>query len=316
VGPDELVQIGYVASRYYRAGRSKIELAEELGISRFKVSRLLEKATELGIVRIDITLPDAIDGELSNELRQKFGLRRAIVVRAPSEEPEALRNAIGCATADLLPEVLKEGELVGVAPGRTLLAATTCLTPLPHTDVVALCGISNPSEEFSTQVIMRLADATDGTAWPIFAPFILPDPITATSLRTESRIKAAFDLFGQVKTALVSVGSWKPNDSQFYALADSYGLAAELLSLGAVGEVCSTVFAADGTIVPGLEDHTLSISAEQLRAIPEVIGVAGGQGKTKAVLGAVRAGLINSLVTDSELARQMIASISDPPAAG
>lgn len=313
MGPDELVQIGYVADRFYRAGRSQIELADELGISRFKVSRLLDKARELGIVRIEITLPDAIDGALSNDLRQMFGLKRAIVVRTPSQEPAALRDAIGGVTAKLLPEVVRDGEVIGVASGRTLLAATKYLTPLPHADVVTLCGISNPSAEFSSQVIRRLADATHGTAWPIFAPFILPDPRTATSLRSEPRIKAAFDLFGLVKTALVAVGSWLPADSQFFDLAASYGLTTDLLAQGAIGEVCSTVFTADGTIVPGIEDLTLSINTDQLRAIPEVIGVAGGPHKTQAVLGAVRAGLINSLVTDTELARRMMASPSSQP---
>jgi len=298
--------MGYLAEQYYLAGRSQIALAAELGINRFKVSRLLDKAKALGIVRIEITLPDAIDTSLSNELRQMLGLTRAIVVRVPSRQPEAVRDALGSVTASLLSEVIHDGELIGVASGRTLLAATKYLSPLPHADVVALCGIANPSEEFSSQVIRRLANAASSTAWPIFAPFILPDPQTAASLRAEPRIKAAFDLFNQVTIALVSIGSWKPPDSQFYDLADTYCLASDLLARAAIGEVCSTVFTEEGEILPGIESRTLSINDEQLRAIPEVIGVAGGLRKAKAVLGAINAKLISSIVTDTELARQLL----------
>ncbi len=307
MGPDELVQIGYVAERHYRGGRSRVELAEELGVSRFKIARMLSKAAELGIVHIDITLPDSIDAQLSNELKRTFGLKRAIAVRTPSQDPAAVQDALGRIAAQLLPEVVKDGDLIGIASGRTLFAATKYLTPLPHADLVSLCGISNPNAEYSSQVILKIADATGGKAWPIFAPFILPDPRTAHALRDEPRIKAAFDLFDRVTLGLVVIGSWDPPDSQFRDLAASFGLADDLLARGAVGEVCSTVFDRDGTVIHGIEDHTLSIPDEQLQQIPEVIAVAGGWRKTDAVLGTLRAGFVTSLVTDSELARRIIA---------
>ena len=307
MGPDELVQVGYIADRYYRGGRSRVELADELGISRFKVARMLDKALELGIVRIEISLPDSIDMLLSNELRRVFGLKRAIVVRTPSQDPTAVQDALGRVAAQLLPEVVADGDLIGVASGRTLLASTKYLTPLPPANVVSLCGISNPTAEYSSQVIRQIADATGGTASPIFAPFILPDPQTAAALRAEPRIKAAFELFDQVTLGLVVIGSWEPPDSQFYDLAASFGLAADLIARGAVGEVCSTIFDRDGRVVAGIENHTLSIPTEQLRHIPEVIAVAGGWRKTDAVLGALRAKLVTSLVTDAELARRIVA---------
>ena len=307
MGPDELVQIGYVADRHYRGGRSRVELAAELGISRFKVARMLEKAHDLGIVRIEIVPPDSIDTQLSNDIKRVFGLRRAIVVHAPSQEPAVVRDALGRVTAQLLPEVTKDGDLIGIASGRTLLASTKYLTPLPHANLVSLCGISNPNAEYSSQVVRKIADATGGEATPIFAPFILPDPRTAAALRADPRIKAAFDLFDKVSVGLVVIGSWKPPESQFLDLATSFGLAADLLARGAVGEVCSTVLDREGHVVRGLEDHTLSIEDDQLRRIPEVIAVAGSWRKTNAVLAALRAGLVTSLVTDAELARRILA---------
>ena len=311
MGPDELVRIGYVADRYYRGGCSRIELAVELGVSRFKVARMLDKARELGIVRIEVSLPDSIDLTLSNELRRAFGLRRAIVVHTPSQDPVAVQDALGRVAAQLLPEVVVEGDLIGVASGRTLLASTKYLPPLPRANVVSLCGIANSNAEYSSQVIRKIADATGGDLWPIFAPLILPDVQTAAALRAEPSIKAAFDLFDQVTVGYVSLGSCDPPESQFYDLVAGFGLADDLLARGAAGEICSTSFDRAGQILSGLEDHTLSIPTEQLRRIPEVIAVAGGWRKTDAVLGALRAGLMTSLVTDVELARRILAIVAD-----
>jgi DNA-binding transcriptional regulator LsrR (DeoR family) len=44
IGPAELVEAGVVARRYYLERKTKKEIAEELGISRFKVARVLYRA--------------------------------------------------------------------------------------------------------------------------------------------------------------------------------------------------------------------------------------------------------------------------------
>lgn len=66
-GPQELLQIAAVATQYYLDGRSKVDIAQDLGMSRFRVARLITAARDLGIVRIDITVPDAINADLSGE---------------------------------------------------------------------------------------------------------------------------------------------------------------------------------------------------------------------------------------------------------
>jgi DNA-binding transcriptional regulator LsrR (DeoR family) len=155
-------------------------------------------------------------------------------------------------------------------------------------------------------VIRKIGDATGGHVWPIYAPFVVKNPKTAVELRSDHRIKAAMDLYGKVTLGLVVIGSWNPPDSQFYDAVHAYGLAEGMVAKGVVGEVCATLLDAQGRIVPGIEDRTLSVSAEQLRQIPDVIGVAGGPKKFNAVRAALLSGLVTSIVTDAELARMLI----------
>src|SRR5579859_5021598 len=84
-GPEELVQAAAMARRFYLEGKSKIQIAEEFGVSRFKVARVLETALERDLVRIEIRVPAELDAERSDALRARYGLRHAVVVESPDE---------------------------------------------------------------------------------------------------------------------------------------------------------------------------------------------------------------------------------------
>src|SRR4051794_31086640 len=94
-GLAEVVLTASIARRYYLDGRSKIEIAEEFGLNRFKVARLLEAARESGLVRIEIRHPGELDVELSGRLQERFALQHAVVIDTPDDNAESLRGHLG-----------------------------------------------------------------------------------------------------------------------------------------------------------------------------------------------------------------------------
>ena len=88
-GPAQLVLTATVARRYYVDGRSKVEIADELDLSRFKVARLLDLALGTGLVRIEIAHPGEIDVAISSDLRDAYGLQHAVVVDTLEEDGES-----------------------------------------------------------------------------------------------------------------------------------------------------------------------------------------------------------------------------------
>ncbi len=70
-GPLEMITTAQVARRYYLDHRSKVQIAAELGITRFKVARLLELAHTSGTVRI--TIVDADDQPLLGKREDNQG---------------------------------------------------------------------------------------------------------------------------------------------------------------------------------------------------------------------------------------------------
>ena len=85
--PSEIVLAARVAREFYIDGASKVEIAGQLGISRFRVARLLDSAREAGMVRIEIGLPGgALDAGLSAELCSAFGLKYAFAYDFPDQD--------------------------------------------------------------------------------------------------------------------------------------------------------------------------------------------------------------------------------------
>src|SRR5437764_11327926 len=90
----EALLLATVARRFYVQGRSKLEIADEFGVSRFKVARMLDTAMESGLVRVEFSLPAPIDLALSDEIRAAYRLDHALVLeRAAEREPREVARA-------------------------------------------------------------------------------------------------------------------------------------------------------------------------------------------------------------------------------
>jgi DNA-binding transcriptional regulator LsrR (DeoR family) len=307
--PAQRILIASVARRYYLEGRSKIEISEELGLSRFKVARLLETARDSGLVHIEIADPDMIDVDLSTRLQDAYGLQHAVVVETPDDSPTTLRERLGNAVAELLTEIITADDVLGLAWSRSVSAMTNALRQLPAIPVVQLTGalVQPDVADSSVDVVRQAARISGGAAHFFYAPTVVPDPATARALRKQPEVARTFGRFVSVTKAVVGVGLWAPGESTVYDAANEK-VRRELHRRGVCGEIAGVLIDADGHPAESdLTERMIGISAAQLRAIPEVIGLAYGIARSPAVQAAVRGGFIKSLVTHPSLARALLA---------
>ena len=129
VGPAALARAALVARRYYLDERSKVEIAGELGLSRFKVARLLDIARDSGLVRIEIGHPGLIDVDLAAQIMDRFGLEHAVVVDTQDDHAESMRRHLGQVAAELLAEVIGPEDVLGVAWSRAVGAMAKSAAP-------------------------------------------------------------------------------------------------------------------------------------------------------------------------------------------
>lgn len=295
-----------VARSYYLQNLSRVEIAEEFGISRFKVARLLVRAREEGIVSIEINDSGVVDESLSQQLQQALGLDHCLVVRSHGDD-EAVREQIGSAAAVHLSSTLHEDEVLGVAWGRTLNAAIRQIERLPRLTIVQLTGvIAGDLSSSPVELVRQVSQRSGGDVHAMFAPLLIDDVQVAAGVREHPDISAALGLFPHLTTAFLSVGAWNPPDTQIKPILPLDMLAAAV-SGGCEADIAGNLIAADGTLVDaGMQDRCISIRYEQLRRVPRVVAVAGGASKAKAVLAVSRANLITELVTDHVLAERVV----------
>ena len=326
MGPAELVQAAAMARRFYLEGKSKIQIAEEFGVSRFKVARVLETALERDLVRIEIRVPSELDAERSDALRARYGLRHAVVVESPADAPPAFGGQnppddaadpenLGEVAADLLGELVNEGDVLGLAWGRSTIHMAAALHRLPPCTVVQLTGVydAGTADRGSVEAVRRAADVAGGEAHPIYAPMLLPDSATAEALRRQTGIARAFDYFDKVTVACVSIGSWEPGVSTVYDMLSEQERE-HYASLGAAAEMSAHLFDAEGRrIGRDLGERCITVEADRLRRIPEVVAIAGGRRKADAIGAVLRSGLVTSLVTDTAAADHLLLETGPGP---
>jgi DNA-binding transcriptional regulator LsrR (DeoR family) len=306
-GPAELVLAATVARRFYLEGVSKIDIAAELGMSRFKVARMLDRARETGLVRIELVTRGEIDLDLSVRLRSAHGLRHCVVIDAPEDDEVLLRSALGRAAAELLDEIVEPGDVLGLAWARSLMAMRTELTRLPACDVVQLTGaLSLPSDDSSVELVRDLARKSNGQGFFYYAPMVLPDAATARALRTQPDIARAIERYPDVTKAVIGVGAWQRGLSTVVdALSEEERR--QIYDLGVRGELSGVQIDGEGNpVATPLTDRLIGIDAEQMHAVPDVIAVAYGTAKADAVTAGIRGGFITSLVTHTGLARELL----------
>ncbi len=314
--PTEQVLLARVARHYYLEDRSKSDIADVLGISRFRVARLLEAARREGVVSIRIESPAGYDTDLSVALQESFGLRHAVVVDVGDEDDQldSLRSLLGRVTAQVLEDIVGRQDILGLAWARSLRGIAHGIRNLAPCPVVQLTGaLSGPDGSDVLELVRRVSQASGGTPHVFYAPLVAPDAASARALRRQPDVERAAELTSRVTVAVVGIGAWEQGLSTIYDTVDA-AARTKAKALGAVGEISGALIDKDGSPLRSpLSRRIIGVTGEQLRDIDTVLSVAYGRGKADAVRAALQGGLVNGLVTHTGLARALLEHAGDTP---
>jgi len=306
-----------VLRRYYLEDATKLDIGRELGISRFKVARLLDEAKRRGLVRIEI-MPGAADLELSESLRRALGLRRALVVsRSVGTDAESIRRSVGRLGAQLVSEVAGMESVVGFASSRSMLALAEEIETLHDCTVVQLNGV--PSHQMTgngpVELVRTIAAKSTGHSRVFYAPFVLPSAQSARDVRRDPMVRWAMSAYARLSVAVVTVGAWSAGASALWESA-SERERDDVAAKGGVGEVCGILVDAAGQYVrTPIASRVIAIGQRELERVPEVIAVVDAENRVDAIRAVAAGKRITSLVTSDPIARALIrgaAPVSDP----
>jgi len=301
-----------VARKHFLERRTNLEIAGELGISRFRVARLLDQAIDSGIVQIAIAPPIDIDDKLSTAIRDLFGLKEALVLPPdPTSDETLTRAAVAQLAARYLADLAVDGMTIGISWGKTLddVAAALETGPrLPTCHVVQMVG-NLPTLEDSMHagdVLRRFSNVLRGHSHPLHAPLIANDAAAAEAFRAEPSVARTLAEIPTVDVAVVGIGSWDPPSSRLMEVLPKDELR-QAKRIHPVADVCAVLLDDSGDeIGHGYSERRIGATRADLAAISVVIGVASGTAKTRAIRSALRSGLLSCLVVDAETAAQLL----------
>jgi DNA-binding transcriptional regulator LsrR (DeoR family) len=309
----QLRLITKVARMYHERGVRQTDIAEALHISQARVSRLLKRATELGIVRTVVAAAPGVHTELEEALEGRYGLAEAVVVDVEGSDEDVIA-ALGSVGATYLETTLTGRERIGISSwSQTLLAAVDRMRPfrLPGAESVVqlMGGVGNSSVQTQgNRLLTEFARLVGATATFVPAPALVGNRTMRESLLNDAAMESIANDWAHLTMVLAGIGSLPPSP-----LLRASGNAADLAdqdrlhAAGAVGDVCLRFFDAAGTLVPSdLDDRVVGIDADTLRRIPRRIGIAGGESKHKAIHAAVSGGWVNVLITDTGTAAALL----------
>ncbi|GAB4508320.1 MAG: sugar-binding domain-containing protein [Anaerolineae bacterium] len=304
-----------IASMYYEQDLTQNAIAEQLGLSRVKVYRLLKEAREHNVVQITIDYPMKRDAHLETRLKDLFQLKDAVVLYSGMHSRFSALQRLGKLTAHYVQRQLTHSVTMAVTLGSSTYEVINAIRPdfQAQVQVVQAIGsLPNAMHEYdSTALTRQLAQKLGGKAVYLTAPMMADSVEAAAVIRRQRDVHHTLITASQADLALVGIGNLDPSAAGI--VRAKFVEDEELSALrrdGAVGDIAWQIYREDGSLYPTpLNARVIGITLDDLRKIPLTIAIAAGVEKSRAILGGLRAGVIDVLCTDDRTAADIIALV-------
>ncbi len=301
-----------IAREYYERNHTQQQIARRFGISRIMVSRLLQKAIDERIVEIHINPPQNPYYQLENKLEDRYDLTEAIVTTGIKGDYQKTLNEIGKKASVYLFRYLQGNEKISISWGETLLSMINHLPAgnFPEVQIIQMIGgLGFPYEEISgTDLTRRMANTLNAKARILDAPGIVKTREVCRELMHYPQIKGTLNLARQADIAIVGIGQFSDNS---FLIRSNTILTQDDISVlkenKAVGDICLRFFDEKGkTIRNSINDRVIGLTMEEIKAIPRVIVIAGGESKRIPVKAALQSNIPDILITDHLTAEYLL----------
>lgn len=293
---------------YYMEGMTQDQVAQELGLTRTRVLRLLAAAREDGTVQIRVTTRLSRCVELERAVERRYGLERVIVIPEPKDE-SSVSALVGSTLGAYVDENLSDGMSIGLGWGRTLHSALSSIsrTSLSDISVISLLGGLTKVSAFNpSEFAWRFADRLDAECHLMAAPVFAPDARTCASLMEHTGMREILRRATQLDMAIVSVGDLSPGSTfARYGLLERSELAS-LEAAGAVGDVLCRFIDAEGRIINHpVNDRVIAVDPRNLNSARRLVLASGGWHKYAGIRAALTLLRPHVLITDEVVADRL-----------
>jgi DNA-binding transcriptional regulator LsrR (DeoR family) len=301
------------ARLYYEGHYSQDQVASKLNTSRSNVSRMLSDAKRLGFVEIKIVSPTHKHEALSAQLSELLKIKDVQVIT--SESNDLTLNTVGRAAASAMLKHLRDNQTIAISWGRGLEATVvnTHSETLSGLKVTQLMGsLSSVNTSVSAEEVGRnLAKNLNAQFVPFLSPVVVSNSKVRDSLLEEESIAKTLQMARGAHVALVGIGSAGSSSSEMvFSEYKTTKAERETLAADYAGDIAARLYKKDGSPLSAkLDARIIGLTLDEIKNIPRVIGVASGAEKVLGVVGAAKAGLIDTLIVDLACANSVVKSL-------
>jgi len=274
------------------------------------VNKGLSDLRQRGILRVSIDSIYAASAELEWRVADRFGLTRAVVVPSP-EKPSSVTPLVSAGLGGHLGGLLQDPAMrrFGMSWGNTLNLATRHMQPInrPDLEIVSVMGgILRGSDVNGYEITTRLVDLCNAQHSFFVAPVYAGSAASRRMFMEQDVIVEGLEKLRGCDAVALAAGDLSSSLLVRDALPRDVDLA-ELVALGGVGDIIGHILDAEGQLVDhDINRRLVGLTLDDLRAIPNVILAAGGAHKVPVICAALRAGFVDTLVTDEATAETVL----------
>ena len=304
-----------VARLYYYQGLTTEAVATELKLSRPKVSRLLSFAKQTGLVEVRIQDALAQPQRLEQDIQRIFGIPsvRVVAVPANSSEDEWLQR-VATFSANHLNGLVHSQMTIGIAWGTTLDAISQRLVakPCKDVDIVQLNGSANVyafNNYYIGEIFSRFAVNYGARAHLFPVPTFFDYPETKKAMLRERSIQRLSKMIQRADLLIYSIGAVGariPSHVYVGGYLEKKDFQ-ELRRVGAVGDIATVFFRADGSYdnIP-LNARASGPDLSLFQKAKHALCVVSGLGKVAGLRAALKGRLMNELIVDEPTATELL----------
>lgn len=290
-----------IAWYYYMEDLTQQAIANQLGISRMRVIKLLDKARQTGIIQFKISSSFDKRHELEKTLMEKYHLKDCYIVPT-NPDPTKINDTIAKAASIYISNHITDNCYINFGYGDTSSKTIEYLAKNLETSVsfVSLTGGVGyylPNSE---------SNIFNAKLYLIPSPLIMSSKEMADAIKLESSIVEVTSMIKLASMTVVGIGAMDGSATIVKSSILSHNDFLLLGMKGAVGDVICHFIDKDGNLVDtDIDSRLVSVKLDALNQLENVIGVAAGKHKVSAITATLRGGYLDILITDESTAEML-----------
>jgi DNA-binding transcriptional regulator LsrR (DeoR family) len=304
---DDAARAGWL---YYVAGNTQDEIARKLGVSRQSAQRLVSLAISERLIKVRLDHPIAHCMELNHRLTERFGLKACEIVPSDPDAPNSITGIAQAGAAEMEKHLKSNApKIIAIGTGRALRACVEQLSPMdcPQHRIVSLLGnMMSDGSATAYNVVIRMAERVNARHYPMPLPVFARSAEEKTIMHNQEPVHNILDLCARADVTFVGIGNIGENAPLHVDGFITRDEIKALIRAGAVGEITSWVYDRQGRLLEGLVNERVNSAPLHPRPDSLIFGIAAGDAKVPAIMGAMAGGLINALITNEATAEQLL----------